>query len=410
MQGPHGPFFARCARYFSAQGLATHKINFNGGDRLFGWADHQVDYCGGQAAWPEYFAGYVRQHDIRAVVVYGDCRYYHRQARTICDELGVSFWAFEEGYLRPDFVTLEQGGVNGFSEIDWRPTAVESYRPHNRSNTVHIGQTFWQRAWFAIAYYITSRIFRQQFCGYRHHRSRNWVQEGACWLTSFYRKGLYKLTQRRYLSALVKRHSREFYLYALQTQDDFQIREHSDYDSIEDSITEVIRSFAQGAAEHELLVIKHHPMDRGFCHYGKWINRLARQHGVSGRVVYCHDLHLPTLLKHAKGLITINSTVGISALLHKVPTITLGRALYDQPGLTHQGTLSEFWQATQPVDVEFFRQFRTYLYERSQLDGSFFRNMDHAIEQAWLRMAPALASGIERPLTPVAEEEEYLAA
>lgn len=410
MQGPHGPFFARCARYFSARGLQTHKINFNGGDRLFGWADHQVDYSGGQAGWPEYFAGYLRQHDIRAVVVYGDCRYYHRQARAICDEQGVSFWAFEEGYLRPDFVTLEQGGVNGFSGADWSPQAVQRYQPHNRSGKVHIGQTFWQRAWFAIAYYLTSCFFRREFSGYRHHRPRNCVQEGICWLKSFYRKGLYKLTQRNYLDALVERHSGEFYLYALQTQDDFQIREHSGYDSIEDSIVEVIRSFADGAAQNELLVIKHHPMDRGFCHYGKLINRVAREYKVNGRIVYCHDLHLPTLLSHAKGLITINSTVGISALLHKVPTITLGTALYDQRGLTHQGTLSEFWQSAQPVDPQFFRQFRTYLYERTQLDGSFFKDMDHAVEQAWLRMAPVLVSGIERPVPQVGEEEEYLAA
>lgn len=410
MQGPLGPFFARCARYFSERGLQTHKINFNGGDRLFGWADHLVDYRGGPAGWPEYFAGYLRQHDIRAVVVYGDCRYYHREARAVCEAQGVSFWAYEEGYLRPDFVTLEQGGVNGFSGTDWSPEAVHNYTPHNRSNTIRIGQTFWQRAWFAIAYYITSCFSRREFSGYRHHRPRNCVQEALCWLKSLYRKGLYKFTQRKYTASLVERHSGEYYLYALQTQDDFQLREHSDFDDIEDSIGEVVRSFAQGAAEHELLVIKHHPMDRGFCHYGKLINRLAREHKVRGRVVYCHDLHLPTLLKHARGLVTINSTVGISALLHKVPTITLGRALYDQPGLTHQGTLSEFWQSPQPVDPEFFRAFRTYLYERTQLDGSFFKDMDHAVALSWLRMAPVLVSGIERPVPQLEDEKDYLAA
>ena len=410
MQGPLGPFFARCARYYSARGLKTHKINFNGGDRLFAWADQQVDYTGGPAGWPEYFAGYLRQNNIRAVVVYGDCRYYHREAKAVCEELGVTFWAFEEGYLRPDFVTLEQSGVNGFSGIDWSPESISGYHPHNRSRSIRVGQTFLQRAWFAIAYYLISRICRREFASYRHHRPRSWVQEGVCWLKSFFRKGLYKLTERKYLSSLVDNHSGEFYLYALQTQDDFQIREHSDFDSIEDSIAEVMRSFTEGAQEHELLVIKHHPMDRGFCHYGKLIDRLAREHQVSGRVVYCHDLHLPTLLKHAKGLVTINSTVGISGLLHKVPTITLGCALYDIPALTHQGTLSEFWQSAQPVDARFFRQFRTYLYERSQLDGSFFKDMDHAVEQAWLRMAPVLASSLARPIPQVEEEKEYLAA
>ncbi|MCQ3828312.1 capsular biosynthesis protein [Microbulbifer elongatus] len=410
LQGPHGPFFARCARYFSACGIATHKINFNGGDRFFAWADHQVDYTGGRASWPEYLAGYLRQHDIHSVVVYGDCREYHREARAICDQLGVAFWVFEEGYLRPDFVTLEQGGVNGFSLTDWTPETVRRYQPHNRSTNVYIGRTFWQRAYFAVAYYISARIAQREFPHYRHHRPRNWLQEGICWLKSGYRKGVYKLTQRKYLRALTERHSGEFYLYALQTQDDFQIREHSSYSGIEDSIGEVVRSFAEGAAQNELLVIKHHPMDRGFCHYGCLIEGLARAHGVSGRIVYCHDLHLPTLLDHAKGLITINSTVGISALLHGVPTITLGRALYDQRGLTHQGKLDDFWQSAQPVDNGLFEAFRTYLYEQTQLDGSFFRNLDHAVALAWVRMSPSLVADIESDVPDVADEKEYAAA
>ncbi len=409
LQGPHGPFFARCARYYSERGLQTHKINFNGGDRLYGWADHQVDYTGGPAGWPEYLAGYLRQHDIHAVIVYGDCRYYHREARAVCEAQGISFWAFEEGYLRPDFVTLEQGGVNGFSGVDWSAEAVDSYRPHGRTHSVRVGQTFWQRARFAIAYYLVARFFCREFPGYRHHRPRTWLQEGGCWLKSLVRKCWYKISQRKYLASLVERHSGEFYLFALQTQDDFQIREHSDYDSIDDSIVEVIRSFSEGAAEHELLVIKHHPMDRGFCHYGGVIQRLVREHQLDGRVVYCHDLHLPTLLAHAKGLISINSTVGISGLLHKTPTIALGRALYDLPGLTHQGALSTFWQAADPVDPQFFQRFRTYLYERTQLDGSFVKDMDYAVEQAWLRMAPVLASDLE-PVPQAEEEKEYVAA
>jgi capsular polysaccharide export protein len=42
-----------------------------------------------------------------------------------------------------------------------------------------------------------------------------------------------------------------------------------------------------------------------------------------------HDLHLPTLLAHASGTVVINSTVGPSALHHKVPSKTTGSAFYD---------------------------------------------------------------------------------
>ncbi|MBY6190519.1 capsular biosynthesis protein [Microbulbifer agarilyticus] len=410
LQGPHGPFFARCARYFSARGIETHKINFNGGDRLFGWADHQVDYVGGQAGWPEFFAGYLRRNDIRAVVVYGDCRYYHRKARTVCDELGVSFWACEEGYLRPDFVTLEQGGVNAFSGVDWSRDAIERYVPQGRSPSLKVGRTFWQRARYAICYYFAVIVYGLRFNHYRHHRPRAWWQEAGCWLRSFYRKGLYRITERNYTEALVQRHGGEFFLFPLQTADDFQVREHSDVHSLEDSIRDVIASFALNAANKDILVIKHHPMDRGFCHYGKLIQRAARDSGVDGRVAYCHDLHLPTLLDHAKGVVTINSTVGISALLHRVPTITLGRALYDIPGMTHQGELSNFWTEPEPVDMVLFRAFRTYLYEQTQLDGSFSKHIDFTVPQMMARMLPSLKAAQASVDDAVSVDDEVLAA
>ena len=410
LQGPLGPFFARCARHFSAQGVETHKINFNGGDRFYGWADYCADYTGGPVGWRDYLYGYLRRNNIGTVVVYGDCRYYHSEARAVCELLGVAFWAFEEGYLRPDFVTLERGGVNALSGVDWSRSAIERYRPHGRKSPFKVGMTFRQRAWFASCYYLVAFLYSFRFPHYRHHRPRAWWQEAACWLRSFYRKGLYRVTERKFTEALVQNHGGEYFLYPLQTADDFQIRTHSDVDSLEASIDDVIASFAGHAAERDILVIKHHPMDRGFSHYGKLIKRTARKYRVSGRVVYCHDLHLPTLLDHAKGLVTINSTVGISALLHRVPTITLGRALYDIPGMTHQGSLGDFWQNPQPVDREVFRAFHTYLYERTQLDGSFFKHMDFAIDQVWVRMMPLLETPVDSVEEVTVREKDALAA
>ncbi|WGL16406.1 capsular biosynthesis protein [Microbulbifer bruguierae] len=411
LQGPLGPFFARCARQLSAQGTKTHKINFNGGDRVFGWADEMVDYSGGPAGWPEYLYGYIRRNGIRTVVVYGDCRFYHREARAVCDELGIKFWAFEEGYLRPDFVTMESDGVNAFSPLDWSQRAVKAYRPRGRKSSLHVGPTFWQRAVYASLYYMVTCLTSRHFPSYLHHRPRSCWQEAGCWLRSLYRKGLYKITQRNYTESLVQNHSGEYFLYPLQTADDFQIREHSDFASIEESIQQVMASFTANAQAHELLVIKHHPMDRGFCHYGRLIRKLAHDLKISGRVVYCHDLHLPTLLDHAKGVVTINSTVGISSLLHRVPTVTLGRAMYDMPEMTHQGELDTFWQQPTPVNSALFNAFRTYLYERTQLDGSFYKLMDETVEAAVRRIVIATKVA-EASAFESAEErkEDYLAA
>jgi capsular polysaccharide export protein len=46
---------------------------------------------------------------------------------------------------------------------------------------------------------------------------------------------------------------------------------------------------------------------------------------------------MPELLTHAKAVVTINSTAGISALMHNKPLKVMGNALYDIKGMTYQG-------------------------------------------------------------------------
>ena len=389
LQGPLGPFFAKLAQRLSRNGVKTHRICFNGGDRHFAWADHSVDYRGPGSDWAAFLRAYLQDNQIRSVFVYGDCRFYHREARAVCEALGVSFGVFEEGYLRPDFVTFEWGGVNALSCTDWSRQAIDSYQPRGRRPSIRVGLTFWQRAWFAIQYYLAARVVRKDFPHYRHHRNRSWKAEAGCWLRSMGRKWLYKVTQRGLLPRLSGALSGRFYLMPLQTRDDFQVRTHSDLLTVENSIDRVITSFARHADAGDRLVIKHHPMDRGFCHYAELIDALAHRHGLGERVIYCHDLHLPTLLEHAKGVVTINSTVGISALLHRAPTKVLGRGLYDMQGLTHQGDLASFWTRAEPVDSRLFRRFHTYLYELTQLDGSFFKHIDKTVDGTWGYLVPA---------------------
>ena len=55
---------------------------------------------------------------------------------------------------------------------------------------------------------------------------------------------------------------------------------------------------------------------------------------MGARIFYLDRIHLPTTLDHARGCVTINSSVGLAALIHGAPTITLGEAAYNLRGLT----------------------------------------------------------------------------
>jgi len=56
-----------------------------------------------------------------------------------------------------------------------------------------------------------------------------------------------------------------------------------------------VASFAAHAPGDAVLVIKHHPMDRGYHNYQRLIQTLAADFALGSRLLYIHDQHLPTL-------------------------------------------------------------------------------------------------------------------
>jgi len=182
------------------------------------------------------------------------------------------------------------------------------------------------------------------------------------------------LAERGVLERLSGECSGRYFLVPLQVYLDAQL-EHSRFAGIEQFIEEVVAAFATHAPPDVLLVVKQHPHDRPYSDYRSLLDSLGARHGCSERLIYVHDLHLPTLLKHTRGVITINSTVGLSALLHGAPVKVLGRAIYDVPGLTSSRSLAEFLQGPEPVDVELFEAFVRYLRESNQINGSFYRRL-----------------------------------
>jgi capsular polysaccharide export protein len=152
-------------------------------------------------------------------------------------------------------------------------------------------------------------------------------------------------------------------------------------------------------------------MDRGYHDYTRLINRLACAHGIQDRVRYIHDQHLPTLLTHARGVVVINSTVGLSALHHDRPLKVCGEAIYDMDGLTYQGGLDHFWNhaGETPVNRELFERFQTYLIEHTQLNGSFYKKLNVPQAHAGVvRPRAVQGQGIEVPERKDEEEQMSL--
>jgi capsular polysaccharide export protein len=102
----------------------------------------------------------------------------------------------------------------------------------------------------------------------------------------------------------------------------------------------------------------------------------------------------------------INSTAGMAALHHGVPTIACGSAIYDLPGLTYQGSLDDFWAAApgSAPDPFHFRRFRRYVIERTQLNGSFYKPLRVAGTRSGL-VWPRATTLSAAPQTSAAQRE-----
>jgi capsular polysaccharide export protein len=373
LQGPHGPFFKRVASGLHAAGAcAVEKINFNGGDALY-YPSQSVAYRGSLADWPAYIDAFVQQHRIDCIIAFGDCRPIHIEARSVAHARGVQYWVFEEGYIRPNFITFEQHGVNGFSCLPAERGDYDAWPMLPLSDDAPVPPSFGLAAKYAMAYFTASTLARPWFWRYKHHRDLNML-DGLYWVRSYVRKMRYKSKEANALADLKPLGQGKYFLAVLQVASDAQVAVHSPYQSVAEFIVDTVRSFALHGPSDAVLVVKHHPMDRGYSDYTRLVNELVHTHQLAGRLRYIHDQHLPTLLEHAQGVVTINSTVGLSALFHGTPVITLGKAVYDMAGLTCQVGLESFWRdphAHKP-DAELHAKFRNYVTAHTQINGSFY--------------------------------------
>lgn len=370
LQGPNGPFFRRLALRLRDLGATVTKVNLNAGDDLFHPRADAVCFEKRADEWPGFLEGLLCARRIAAVVLFGQDRPLHRVAAQLAQRLGIAVVVFEEGYVRPCWITMELDGVNGRSAL---------MRPLEPAPAVHVQPAqpqqfrfaFAAMAAFSVAYLLWGCIFRCRYPHYVHHKPLT-LREAIPWLRCYRRKAGYVLVQRSLLRRLCGPSAPPFFLVSLQMAVDSQIIHHSPWRSNEDFIRAVLASFAAHAGSEELLVFKHHPLEIGHAHYGAVIAREAELLGVARRVHYVHGGHLPSLLQRARGVVLVNSTVGLQAMHHGTPVCATGDAIYAKPGLTHQEPLDAFWNRPQNPDPAAFRSFLDRVLDTSQVNSSFY--------------------------------------
>ena len=373
LQGPPSAFWRQLAAAFRANGARVLRVSLCAGDLLYWPTLRSPVYLGRRADWPGWLTRFVADNDVTDIVYYGDRNPYHAVAAEVARAAGIHHYAIEFGYLRPGWLTLERGGMGAYSHFPADPAQVQRAARGLAApdNTGDYGHLWVWDAFNDIVFNVTNLLYRPIFRHYDPDRFQGVIAENVSGARRHLRRARMREAYAR-IEADCASGAWPYVLYPLQLQSDWQIRTNSPFTDQRDALEMAIRSMAAHGPEEMRLVVKCHPLDSGLIDWPGEIAGIARRHGVAGRVLYLDGGDLGTLLRASKGVVLINSTVGLQALQLGVPVLALGIAIFDMPGVTHQSGIDAFWHAPQPVDARLCDSLVRLLAAATQVRGSFF--------------------------------------
>jgi capsular polysaccharide export protein len=386
LQGPLGPFFDRLSGWLQHNGAQVKRVVFQGGDEHDCRNCDPIVFVQPPTQWMSFVRELLQAHDFDHVVVFGQARYYHAVAIRAAQELGVRVVVMEEGYFRPGFATMELDGVNGYSKT----LARHEWHAHGESNSDSFlpllgaiaphdcEHHFRKMAWHASQHYIAIRQRNEKFPHYIHHKECNPYWYARYWVWSWLKKHWYRPGDLRVQTRLLAS-QQAYFLVALQHDGDSQITHHSNFNANTNFVIEVMRSFSLHAPKESLLVFRQHPHGRGGEGHVRLIRALSNECGIDGRVVHLIEGDTPLLVEKSRGVVLINSTVGLQALERNVPLIALGDAHYDLPGLTFQDGLDRFWTESVRPDSQASAAFCAQLKNLTQVPVSLYAMNDEPL-------------------------------
>ncbi|MDB6453659.1 capsule biosynthesis protein [Falsirhodobacter sp. 20TX0035] len=374
LQGPHGPWFRTLGKGIAASGAKVCRVAFNAGDRAFWPADTLIPFNGAPEDWPATFTALIKARGVTDIVLYGDTRPIHARAVEIAKARGIIVHVFEEGYLRPHWVTYERGGSNGHSRL--MDTTVAQMREALERVDMDLpeaparwGDMRQHVFWGAVYHFFVAT--GRGFENFRPHRDLNVHQEFRLYLRRLALMPVHHV-KRRLATRRIMRGGFPYHLVLMQLAHDSSFRMHSPFGSITEFLELVTSAFAVGAPPHHHLVFKAHPLEDGRTPVAEEVCRLARLHGIEARVHFVQGGKLARLMNDARSAVTVNSTAGQQVLWRGLPLAALGRAVYGKPEFITDQPLARFFAAPARPDGRAYRDYRHYLLETSQVPGGFY--------------------------------------
>jgi len=244
----------------------------------------------------KFFYKYIKEHNIDLVCVWNGTLIPLAAATRVAKKLGKKTLFFENGYL-PNTTTVDPCGVNYANSLVGKP---RSFYDKMIVDTEKLQQL-----------YETKPVIRAL--------KTKWYQKK----TESQQQGQIETVQ---LPA-------KYLFVPFQVHDDTQVLLNSPnvktMSELLDCIVPAVKRYNNETNDNLELVVKEHPSDFGRINYDE-----LQQKYQGSSVIFLRHFPTPQLITSSVGIITVNSSVGIEAIVKHKPVITLGNAFYNVPGLT----------------------------------------------------------------------------
>lgn len=376
LQGPHGPFFSQLACALESYGHATNQIGFNQGDKIF-WANKRsfIPFTLPIHAWSGFLQREFREKQITDLVIYNDTRPLHKTAIQAAHAKGINVHIFEEGYLRPYWITYERDGSNGNSKLmSLAQSAVVPDHlirdPDPVPAPCHWGDMR-EHIFYGAVYHWCILCANRQFPNFTSHREISIRKEFRLHLKQLVFTPA-RIAARFWANLTLKCRTFPYHLILMQLQHDSAFQNHSPFKTNASFLELTLRSFANNAPPHHHLVIKAHPLEDGRSEIAYHLRRLGTKFGINRRIHYLPGGKLAHVLDPALSVVTVNSTAGQQALWRGIPVKTLGQAIYNHDKFISKQSLDAFFAHPKAPNLQAYKAFRNFLLQTSQIPGGFY--------------------------------------
>lgn len=327
---------------------------------------------------------YINEKKIGCVLIYNGSSTIEQILIYIAEKLRLQLLYLEEGYFRPYTITADTKGINYNSSIPrskefYDKLAIDEDKFEKfllRAKYLEVKRPPFKDKIIKVLMKLTNSI--GLFIGFKNEHKVNTLKEYLAREINLYK---FKKMKTEDISL-----PSEYIFVPFQVHSDTQVLFHSpkikDMHQLVENVVRELEIYNKKNRKDLKVIFKEHPMDIGRISYRDLYDKYSKNKNV----IFLKKYDTKKLIKNSKLVITINSTVGIEALMNYKKVITLGNAFFNIEGLvTFCNQLNELnicikRAIEENIDVSLINKFLYYLRFNYNLEGTWKYNNDLTIK------------------------------